>query len=100
MRPLSRQYDSATMSEQMVGYTFDGEALTAIRGQSIAAAMISHEMRITRSTRFGNSPRGIFCGIGSCFDCLVVVNGILNQRACITEVRDGMKIETQRGAGS
>lgn len=88
------------MSEPLVSYTFDGVALTAISGQSIAATMISHEKRITRSTRFNQSRRGIFCGIGSCFDCLVVVNGTPNQRACITEVRDGMKIETQQGAGS
>lgn len=88
------------MSEPLIGYTFDGVSLTAIKGQSIAATMISHEKRITRSTRFADSPRGVFCGIGSCFDCLVVVNGIPNQRACITEVQDGMTIETQHGAGS
>jgi predicted molibdopterin-dependent oxidoreductase YjgC len=36
----------------------------------------------------------IFCGIGICFDCVVVVDGIANQRACITAVSDGMKIES------
>lgn len=88
------------MSEHLIGYTFDGETLTATKGQSIAAAMIFHERRITRRTRFGDSPRGVFCGIGACFDCLVVVDDIPNQRACITEVRDGMIIETQDGVGS
>ncbi len=86
------------MSENQITFTLDGVALTAQNGQSIAAAMIVNEMRITRSTRIENKPRGIFCGIGSCFDCLVVVDGFANQRACITYVRDGMKIETQRGA--
>lgn len=88
------------MSEDLIAYTFDGVTLFAIRGQSIAAAMISHDNRITRNTRIGGSPRGIFCGIGSCFECLVEVNGLPNQRACITEVCDGMKIETQDGVGS
>lgn len=87
------------MSEKVITYTFNGVALTAMRGQSIAAVMISNGERINRTTRFENSPRGLFCGIGSCFDCLVVVDGIANQRACITEVREGMKIQTQGGAG-
>lgn len=86
------------MGENQITFTLDGVALIAHGGQSIAAAMISNEKRVNRTTRIEGKPRGIFCGIGSCFDCLVVVDGIANQRACITEVRDGMKIETQRGA--
>lgn len=88
------------MSENLIVFTLDDVALTAAKGQSIAAAMISHGRRISRTTRIGGSPRGLFCGIGACFDCLVVVDGVSNQRACITEVRNGMKIETQQGAGS
>ena len=85
------------MSENLITFTFDGVTLTANGGQSIAAAMINNAIRINRTTRIEGSPRGIFCGIGSCFDCLVVVDGIANQRACITEVQSGMKIQTQHG---
>ena len=46
-----------------------------------------------RSTRKGARPRGLFCGIGVCFDCLLTVDGEANQRACLVEVRDGMQIE-------
>jgi predicted molibdopterin-dependent oxidoreductase YjgC len=35
----------------------------------------------------------MFCGIGVCFDCIVTIDGIANQRACITQLRDGMRIE-------
>ena len=86
------------MSENLIFFTLDGVTLSANGGLSIAAAMIFNSMRINRTTRVEGTPRGIFCGIGSCFDCLVVVDGIANQRACITEVRSGMKIQTQRGA--
>ena len=81
----------------MITFLFGGLELTAPEGQSVAAALITHQERITRYTRRENRPRGIFCGIGSCFDCLIVINGQPNQRSCITEVREGMVIEVQIG---
>lgn len=82
----------------MVKFYFEGEEIEARAGQSIAAALISYNQRSLRTTRHHEKPRGIFCGIGSCFDCLVVVDGERNQRSCITLVREGMKVEVQCGA--
>lgn len=81
----------------MITFTFNGATLTAPEGQSLAAALISHEERLTRYTRHQGSPRGLFCGIGICYDCLIVIDGERNQRSCITLVREGMKVETQDG---
>jgi predicted molibdopterin-dependent oxidoreductase YjgC len=75
-------------------FSFNGKVLTFEEGQSIAAALISQGYTSLRDTRFKEEPRMIFCGIGICFDCVVVVNGIPNQRACITTVSEGMKIES------
>jgi hypothetical protein len=50
----------------------------------------------TRNTRSG-SPRGVYCGMGVCFDCLVVVDGVPNTRACVTWVREGMDVARQDG---
>jgi predicted molibdopterin-dependent oxidoreductase YjgC len=80
-------------------FTFDGAEIAAQPGQSIAAALIAAGHRSWRSTRVGGEPRGAFCGIGVCFDCLVAVNGRPNQRACLTEVRPGDCIERQEGTG-
>jgi len=44
-------------------------------------------------------PRGFFCAIGKCSSCLMKVNGIPNVRTCVTELEEGMKIETQKGKG-
>ena len=44
-------------------------------------------------------PRGIFCGIGRCTDCVMTVDGQPNVRTCVTPVRAGMKVETQQGLG-
>ena len=73
--------------------SFDGRPLKAAPGQSIGAALAAHGITAWRSTRKGARPRGLFCGIGVCFDCLVTVDGAANQRACLVEVRDGMQIE-------
>lgn len=79
---------------QSVSFTFNGSAIECEEGQSISAALIAEDRRNLRSTRFGNEPRSIFCGIGICFDCVVAVNGVANQRSCLIEAREGMKVES------
>ena len=79
--------------------TFDGRALDALPGQSIAAVLWSAGIRSWRTTRVKERPRGVFCGIGVCFDCLVTVNDVPNQRACLVAARPGDVITTQRGDG-
>ena len=80
-----------------ITFTFNGELISAVPGQSVGAAILETGARTLRVTRFENKPRGMFCGIGVCFDCLVVIDGVPNQRACLIEVRDGMKVITQVG---
>jgi predicted molibdopterin-dependent oxidoreductase YjgC len=82
-----------------VSFSFAGKEIDAAPGQSVGAALIAAGYRSWRTTRHGGAPRGVFCGIGICFDCLVVVNGRPNQRACLTEVRDGDEVEPQEGTG-
>jgi predicted molibdopterin-dependent oxidoreductase YjgC len=76
-----------------VNVSFDGRPLVAVRGQNIGAALVSNGITAWRSTRKNARPRGLFCGIGVCFDCLVTVDGEANQRACLVEVQEGMEIE-------
>lgn len=83
----------------VVAFTFDGRPITAEAGQSIAAALLAAGIRSWRTTRVDGSPRGMFCGIGVCFDCLVTVDGRPGVRACLAETRAGDRVETQRGAG-
>ncbi|MGW0754487.1 (2Fe-2S)-binding protein [Streptomyces sp. NPDC002587] len=78
---------------------FDGRALPAQEGQSVAAVLWSAGILAWRTTRDGGAPRGAFCGIGSCYDCLVTVNGRPNQRACLVPAREGDTVTTQEGTG-
>jgi aerobic-type carbon monoxide dehydrogenase small subunit (CoxS/CutS family) len=86
------------MSQFNIEFTFDGEKIDAITGQSVAAALLAANQRTLRKTRVNNNDRGVFCGIGVCFDCLVVIDGITNQRACLIEAKPGMKVQTQVGS--
>jgi hypothetical protein len=81
------------MSNEVTFY-FNSEKFVGRRGQSVAAALFASGQRDLRRTRFGKEPRSIFCGIGICFDCVVTVNGIANQRACLIEIDDEMKVES------
>ncbi|WP_328392552.1 (2Fe-2S)-binding protein [Streptomyces sp. NBC_00390] len=79
--------------------TFDGRPVAALPGQTIAGALWSAGILAWRTTRDGGAPRGAFCGIGVCFDCLATVNGRPNQRACLLPARPGDAVTTQEGAG-
>lgn len=83
----------------MPDITIDGRLVSVDDGVTIAAALMSEGVRSWRTTRVGDAPRGLFCGMGVCFDCLVVVNGEPNVRACVTIIEPGDAIGTQHGTG-
>ena len=79
---------------------FNGKELEANEGEMIATTLLANGIKVFRLTKKNKKPRGIFCGIGRCTDCVMVVNGIPNVRTCVTQVEEGMKIETQIGLGN
>lgn len=78
--------------------TVDGHPVTAHAGQTVAAVLLANGRDTWRTTRVHNRPRGTFCGIGACQDCLVTVNGLADVRACQRTIVNGDAITTQTGA--
>ncbi|MDE0939297.1 MAG: (2Fe-2S)-binding protein [Pirellulales bacterium] len=78
-----------------VDFTFDGKSIEAFEGETIAAALLASGVRTLRQTERKGEPRGLFCNMGICFECLVEVNGNPNQRACQYQVTDGLEIKSQ-----
>ena len=76
-----------------ITFTVNGRRVSAYEGESIAAALMAAGHRVFRRTVPGDSPRGVFCGMGMCYDCLVTVDGVPNVRACMSEVREGCVVE-------
>lgn len=75
----------------------DGAPVEATPGQTVAGLLIGLGRSSWRDTRRFGRPRGVFCGIGVCFDCLVVVNGVPDVRACQRTLAAGDEIRVQHG---
>jgi len=88
---MRRPTSTATSTVRVV---IDGEAIDVPAQRSLGALL--HEIRDAgfRRTARGVRLRGLFCGMGVCFDCVVTVDGRAGVRACITPVADGMTVET------
>jgi hypothetical protein len=78
----------------MITITFDGQPIRAFAEDSVGAALTRAGMRSWRTTRRKGRPRGLFCGIGVCYDCLLTVDGAANQRACLVPAVDGMELNS------
>lgn len=85
--------------KKLVKIFVDDKPIMAVEGEPILAALLANNIRINRYTAKKNSPRGLFCGIGRCTDCVMVVNGQPNTRTCVTLVEENMQVETQKGLG-
>ena len=83
-----------------VAITIDGEPRIAFEADTVASAMLAAGHSIFRSTPVSAIPRGPFCMMGACFDCLVTIDGVPNRQACMTRVAAGMRIERQCAPGS
>lgn len=82
---------------ERITFLFDGKTMEGFEGEPIAVALRANGVKIHRYTAKRKEPRGIFCAIGRCTDCVMVVDGIPNVRTCVTPLREGMKVETQYG---
>ncbi len=84
----------------LVEIYLDGVPIPAREGEPIASALLAAGKQVFRYTTKRHTARGIFCGIGRCTDCMMVVDGLPNVRTCVTPVRAGMRVETQYGLDS
>lgn len=83
-----------------VRINFNGRSIDALKGEPIAVALIASGIRIFRRTKRFHHPRGVFCALGRCTDCVMVVDGAPNVRTCVTPVRNGMDVRTLEDLGS
>ncbi len=74
---------------------YEGLEIQAYQGETVAGALLAAGIRAMRHSEIGGDPRGIFCGMGVCFDCRMMIDGQANVRACITPVRQGMRVRTK-----
>lgn len=78
-----------------VPFTWNNTVLYGNEGESITAALLANDIRKLRGHEKDSQPRGMYCNIGHCSECRVIVNGKKNQRACLTTLLKDMAIEQQ-----
>lgn len=83
-----------------VSFSFDGVPIVGRPGEPLAAALIAGGVRVFRTMPKTGEPRGGYCFVGRCADCLVIVDGVPNIRACLEPVREGMRVLPQHGLGA
>jgi predicted molibdopterin-dependent oxidoreductase YjgC len=95
LRRVRANVDPATAVALLV----DGEPVRAFPGETIAAALLAHGRRRLGERARRGEPRGVFCAMGVCWECVVVVDGEPGVRACVTPAAPGMTVQTQHGPG-
>ncbi len=78
----------------VVTFTFAGRPVSANAGDTLAMALWADGQAELRRSSSDGAPRGVFCNMGICYECLLVVDGV-TVRGCTTPVREGMVV--QRG---
>ncbi|MHA1567068.1 MAG: (2Fe-2S)-binding protein [Alphaproteobacteria bacterium] len=81
-----------------VRFRFEGRELRAPVGMNLAAALLANGEAVFRESPVTGAPRGPFCLMGACFECLVVIDGKAGRQACMVEVAESMEIRRQRRA--
>lgn len=81
-------------NRERISFRFDGVTYEAYKNETIAAALLANGIRKLRVHEDSGTPRGIYCNIGHCLECRVIVNNQKNVRACLTTVEKDMIVES------
>ena len=92
MRSDARGASAPVQRGESVTIEVDGRPVEARAGETIATALLAQGRRALRRTRVKGRPRGLFCAMGVCFDCIVTINGQSSVRACMTAVEPGLRV--------
>lgn len=91
-------FRSIESPKRWVEIIVDGKPFEVDATASVAAALLGAGMTAVRRSVVGDEPRGPYCLMGICFECLITIDGVQNRQACMLPVRDGMVISSQSGA--
>jgi predicted molibdopterin-dependent oxidoreductase YjgC len=94
---MFRRLPDETANGNDVAFTIDGKPVSARADDSVAAAVLASGILRFRASTVSGEPRGPYCMMGVCFECLLTIDGKSNQQACMVKVCPGMRVETQSG---
>ena len=81
------------MPDALLTIEIDGRRVAVREGISVAAALLDAQI-VRFRTSVSGAGRGPLCGMGSCYECRVTIDGVAQQRSCLLPVREGMRVVT------
>ena len=96
---MFKRMDHGSAGYKIITLTVEGKEITAYESDTVAAAMLAAGFTYMRITPVKEKQRGPYCMMGICFDCMVEINGVPDQRACQVLVQPGMRVNIQVKAG-
>ena len=85
---------------EMINIRVNGRTIAATPGETVMAALTAAGFKVLKQSNVSGEPRGPFCGMGVCYECLVTINGVPKQRSCMVEVAENMEITIHEPAQS
>lgn len=95
---FKRSNDEMPDSGARIGFTWVGRSLSGCDGDTVASALLGAGVRANRVHPVSGQERAPFCMMGTCFECLVEIDGVPNRQACQVRLKEGMAIRPQIGA--
>ncbi len=95
---FKRSNDDYSDSHLKIGFTWNGRSLRGCEGDTVASALLGAGVRANRVHPVSGQERAPFCMMGTCFECLVEIDGVPNRQACQVRLQEGMTIRPQIGA--
>ena len=95
MRKSDRRIHHGVKRGDPFEITVNGQAVIAYPGETIGAALVAADCRTLRYSDKYEQPRGLYCGIGLCQECRMIIDGVPNTQACQTLAKPGCRVETQ-----
>ncbi|MBD1551559.1 (2Fe-2S)-binding protein [Pseudomonas typographi] len=90
-------FRKVTPGDKALSFHFEGGVCSAEPGDTVALALLVAGIDSCRDSVVSGQPRGPYCLMGACFECLVVIDGVQNLQGCQVQVREGMVVTRQRG---
>jgi len=85
---------------EKISFFYNGQEIEAYTSETIAAALHAAGVRKLGESPELHRPRGLFCAIGNCASCFMIVDGKPNKRVCVIKVKPGMHVKEQKGKGN
>ena len=63
----------------------------AVSGETVAAVLLRESIYAVHTTQDGK-PRGPYCMMGVCFDCMITLENGQSEQACQIDATEGLKI--------